>query len=129
MAKPGLNTKNGSGVAVATSNAGETVAATLAGVSPDTPGAVVTLDGTLDITSGLTVTAVTIRIRRGVDATGVLVGTPEVPPIAASTRGTFAIQAVDQPGEVVGQSYVLTVQQTGGTSAGTVNSAVLTATY
>ena len=129
MAKPGAIQKSGSGAGGALSAAAETVCATMAGVSTDNAGATIVLDGTVDLTTGTGTTAITLRIRRGVDATGVLVGVAEVPPIAASTRGTFAIQAVDQPGEVAGQSYVLTAQQTGGTGAGVINSAVLSGVY
>lgn len=121
------NRTQATGVAVATNV--ETVIATLPNVSLQ-GGQSIDLDGTVDITGGAGTTSVTLRIRRGVDATGALVGQPVQCNIAAGARDTRSIQATDSPpGDLAGASYVLTAQQTGGTANGTANSAYLSAIY
>lgn len=110
-------------------NAVETVIASLPNVSTQA-GNPVDLDGTADLTGGTSTTAVVLRIRRGVDATGALVGSAVTCNIAAGVRDTRSIQATDTPpGDLAGATYVLTAQQTGGTGAGTLNSAYLGAIY
>lgn len=128
MAKQGLTNKVGSGTAVNVVTTNETIGATVQ-VSTDNPGANVTLEGNVDLTTGTGVTGVTVQVRRGATVAGAVVGTAEVPAVGASTRVVFPIQVNDQPGEVASQSYILTVTQTGATGNGTINSASLQATY
>lgn len=96
----------------------ETVVATLSGLSTRDPGEVVTVTGTVQFTVGTGGTAVTPRIRRGSTASGTVVG--EGNPVSATAADTVSvtIQADDVPGEVAGQSYVLTVTQTAATGDG-----------
>lgn len=110
-------------------NAVETVVAVLPNVSTQ-GGNNVDLEGTVDLTAGATTTSVTLRIRRGVDATGVAVGQPVQCNIAAAVRDTRSINATDTPpGDLAGASYVLTATQNAGTGAGVLNSAYLSAIY
>lgn len=108
----------------------ETVVATLSGVSTPRSGVKVVLAGMCQVTSGGSTTALTPRIRRGTDATGVLVGEGNPLPLATAAGSTeeLAIQCEDTPGEVAGQSYVLTVQQTGAIANGSAIYADITAT-
>ena len=109
--------------------AAETVIASLPNVSTNA-GNNVDLEGTADLTAGAGTTAVILRIRRGIDATGPLVGSAVQCNIAAGARDTRTINATDQPsGDLAGATYVLTAQQTGGTANGVLNSAYLGAIY
>lgn len=115
---------------VAMVNAVETVICTLAGVSTDTPGARVILEGAAQITVGTSGTAVTLRIRRGTEVTSPLVGAAVVQTAVATNQQTVACQAVDNPeGELASQSYVLTAQTTAGTANSTAVESSLSATY
>lgn len=106
----------------------ETVIATLAGVTTKYGSESVRLRGWAQITAGTATTAITLRIRRS-SVTGTLVG--EANPIqggvaAASTSG-LDIATTDTPGDVAGQTYVLTAQQTAATGNGTALQASLEA--
>lgn len=110
-------------------NAVETVVAVLPNVSTQA-GNPVDLEGTVDLTAGTSTTSVTLRIRRGVDATGALIGSAVQCNVAATQRDTRTINATDAPpGDLAGATYVLTAQQNGGTAAGALNSAYLGAIY
>lgn len=99
----------------------ETVIATLAGVATPSRDAIVRLKGWLQLTLGTLTTDVTLRIRRGTAITDTLVGEANAiaVPSAAGTIAEFNIAVQDTPGEVAGQSYVLTAEQTGATGNGT----------
>lgn len=128
MAKQGLIVKQGSGSGIVVVGVVETIAATVQ-VSTDNPGAVVVLEGNVDVTTGLTVTALTVQVRRGATIAAPVVGVAEVPAEGASARVVLPLQVADSPGEVASQSYILTVTQVGATGNGTINSASLQATY
>ena len=101
----------------------ELVAVTSNGVNTGAPGARVMIRGYLNATAGTVGTTLTIRIRRGTSITGTLVGQADVFTIVASTINQLAILAVDSPGEVAQQQYVVTVQQGAGAGNGTLNDA------
>lgn len=109
-------------------NITETVALTISGINTPGPGARVKLHAELEMLTGTTTSAVTPRWRRGVDATGVLIG--EGNPIGAGPTSVVNIthDVEDSPGELGNATYVLTVQQTGAGSAGTVQQVAGTAT-
>lgn len=97
----------------------ETVVATLSNVT--TPRAVsVGLKGWAQLTTGAATTAVTPRIRRGVDATGTLIneGNPVTLGAAAGSTEDFEIDALDPGADLSSGTYVLTLQQTGATGNG-----------
>lgn len=104
----------------------ETVAATLAGVSTDRPDMEVLLSGWCQLTTGASVTSCVLRIRRGTDATGTLIGEGNLCAAAASAADSFDIEVKDTPGEG-SFTYVLTVVQTAATGNGTVTQASLQA--
>lgn len=84
----------------------------------------------LDFTTGASTTAVTIRVRRGVDTTGTVVATIGPIAAAASTRINLPIVTSDvQNVDVAGQQYTVTVQQTAATGNGTGNTNVVRADY
>lgn len=109
-------------------NVTETVALTISGINTPGPGARIKLQGEVEMLTGTTTTAVTPRWRRGIDATGALVG--EGNPVAAGATVVVNLthEVTDTPGELGNATYVLTVQQTGAGSAGTVQQAAGTAT-
>jgi hypothetical protein len=119
----------GTGTAINLNTTNETVVVTLPNVSTQA-GNNVDLEGLIDITPGTGATGVVLRIRRGIDGTGPVVGSNVQPAVVAGTRAVETINASDQlPTDVAGQSYVLTAQQQAATGNGTVNSAYLGALY
>jgi hypothetical protein len=106
----------------------ETVVATLSGVV--TPRAVnVVIKGWAQLVTGTATTAVTPRIRRGVDATGTLINEGNPITIGAAPGGTedFEMDALDVGADLSGASYVLTLQQTAATGNGSCVQAQITA--
>lgn len=109
----------------------ETVAATVSPVTTPGPGVPVRLVGTAAVTAGATTSALTLRIRRGVDSTGVLIGEgdPIQGGVAAGSTTELALEVEERPtAELVSASYVLTVQQTAATANGTIVQADIQAT-
>lgn len=80
------------------------------------------IDGSLNITAGAGTTAVVVRCRRGNGITGTVVGVAETDTLAATNSGNIPFDFTDNaaPGNSFA-GYSITVQQTGGTGAGTVN--------
>lgn len=109
-----------SDVAVPTSNAGETAVVTTQGVSPPGRGVPVYINIEGSITTGATVTAIVLRCRRGNGLGGAQVGATVTYNVAANSPVPLSASWNDIPGEVVSQQYTISVQQTGGTSAGSV---------
>jgi len=107
----------------------ETVGATLSAVSTQSADNVVVLMGYLDVTTGTGTTAVVVRVRRGVDATGTLIQQAVTEQVTAGNEISVPIFVQDTPGEVSNQSYVITVQQTAATANGTLNRASLVGAY
>lgn len=106
----------------------ETVVATLTGVS--TPRKCnVTLEGWVQLLIGTATTAVTLRVRRGTDATGTLVGEANAVQISTAAGSTedHEIRVQDTNVDLSNATYVLTVQQTAATGNGTAAQASLTA--
>lgn len=117
---PQIAVKNAQAVAdVAVTLQVETVILTIPGVTTRDKSEQVSLTATALVTAGAGTTAITARLRRGADATGVLVGEGNAQTAAAGNTVGVTIDAVDTPGEVAGQSYVLTLQQTAATGNGT----------
>lgn len=104
----------------------ETVALVTPPVSTTFAGDSIDIEGMVDLTAGTGTTAVTLRIRRGNGITGTVVGVAEPDTLAAGNSAALQFQGVDTPGDVAGQVYSLTVQQTGATGNGTINGAAST---
>lgn len=81
--------------------------------------------GTAIVTTGTSTTAVTLRIRRGSGTAGPSVGTPTAATVTAGNAVSLSFAGEDAPGEVAGQQYSLTAQQTGAAANGTVNACEL----
>lgn len=75
------------------------------------------LVGQVNDSTSASTTFTTVRIRRGSDSTGTLVGAANAVTTAASSLFTIPIAGDDTPGEVAAQNYVVTVAGTA--SAGT----------
>ena len=114
---------------VAIVNAVETAVLTLNGVSTAQGGGQVIVEAECQLLTGATTTAVVVNIRRGTTIAGALVGTITLSNLAAAQTVLCPIQAVDNAGEVAGQSYTLTLTQTGGSANGTASNASIQATY
>ena len=106
----------------------ETVVATLT-IGGDTPeGDQIILEGFCQVTTGAGTTGLQLRVRRG-GLTGAQVGPTSQLAAGAAAAASIGIQCSDTPGEVAGQTYVLTVQQVAATGNGTAVAANLQATY
>lgn len=101
----------------------ETVALVTPPVSTTYGSDAIEIEGKLNVTAGTGTTACVLRIRRGNGITGTIVGVAETDTLAAGSSESFPLEGVDTPGDVAGQVYSLTVQQTAATGNGTVNSA------
>jgi hypothetical protein len=114
---------------VATPTNSEGVIITTAGVSTGSQGDPVVIDWALSLTAGTSTTGVTINVRRGTTTAGTLVYTTGVLTAVAANSYNWSGRAVDVPGNVAGQQYILTVTQQAGTVAGTANDIVITVEY
>lgn len=103
----------------------ETVVASLSGVSTQSADNLIRLDGFVAIAVGTGITGLELRVRRGTDATGAVVGEVATSTPAASTPVTATISVQDTPGDGV-FAYVLTVVRLAGTGNGTVTESSLT---
>lgn len=109
----------------------ETVAGTVTVAAVPGPGARIKLSGLAQVTAGTGTTALTLRWRRGSDATGTLIGEgdPIQGGVAAGSTSNLTLDTTDTPsGELANQPYVLTVQQTGASGNGTIVQSSLKAT-
>lgn len=106
----------------------ETVVATISGITTGRARDIA-IQGFAQITTGGGTTALTPRIRRGTTIAGTLVGEGNPLQVAAAAGSTedVEISVVDTGQDVQGQSYVLTVQQTGAAADGTSLQATLSA--
>lgn len=86
----------------------------------------ITINGAVSITTGTGTTAVTLRCRRGSGVAGAVVGETEPVTIGAAASANIPYSFSDTPGEVAGQLYTLTVQQTAASANGTINNASIT---
>lgn len=98
----------------------ETVILTLPAVSTNGAQDTVALQGSVDITTGAGSTFVTVRVRRGTGITGAVVGAQDPITATAGSTQNIGFDVADNPGEVAGQAYVVTVQQTAATANGSV---------
>lgn len=91
----------------------ETVILTISSVDTQRAGQKVQLSGTAQITTGGSTTGLTFRWRRGTAITDTLIGDANTVQVSAAAGSTeeHSHKAEDTPGDVAGQSYVLTVQQ------------------
>lgn len=107
----------------------ETVAATVAGVSTPRANVKVGLKATVQVTTGTNTTALTVRLRRGTAITDTLVGEANPVQVAAAAGSTeeCTIMWEDAPGDVAGQSYVVTIQQTAASANGSILAAYIQA--
>jgi hypothetical protein len=98
----------------------ETIVATTPAISTPSPDTPVTISGVLSMTYGTGTTAVTVQVRRGTTVSGTLVGEANAWNVTAGNTSEQTFSVKDTPGDVAGQSYVITVTQTGATANGTV---------
>jgi hypothetical protein len=109
--------------------AAETVVATLTGVDLRFSDQVIKLQGVVNFTVGTSGNAATLRLRRD-SLTGTQVGTTITLPastIVATAVATGLINFSDQPGNVAGATYVMTLQVASAAAISTVNNVNLTA--
>jgi hypothetical protein len=107
----------------------ETVALVLAGAVSAPVATLIILEAAAAFTTGTATTAVTARIRRGATAAGALIGQAFVVQVGAALATSVSVQASDVPGDIAGQSYCLTLQQTAATGNGSALFASIQATW
>ncbi len=96
----------------------EVVIMTLPGVNTENPSQTVRVFGSVQVTTGVGATTVTLRVRRS-SLTGTLVGEANAITTAASTTFAFPFAVDDTPGEVASLPYVVT-----GVAAGVAGTAI-----
>lgn len=107
--------------------AAETVVATLV-ITDAAADSAVELEGWCKILTGASTTSIVPRLRRD-SVAGAVVGDANILTIIGAVGETheYGIKAVDTPGEVASQTYVLTIVQTAATGAGTLRAVLLRA--
>lgn len=101
----------------------ETVALVTPPVSTTFGSDAIEIEGMVNLLAGTGTTAAVLRIRRGNGITGTVVRAADTDTIAAGSSESFLVQGVDTPGDVAGQVYSITVQQTAASANGTINGA------
>lgn len=82
----------------------------------------VKVSGVINITAGTTVSAIVIRVRQGAGVGGAVVGAAMTHTLAAAASASIAFAVEDVTGAIqAGTAYTVTVVQTAGTGASTVN--------
>lgn len=127
--KPAPIIKAGNAAGVVVTTTAETVAATVQGISTEAGGDTVQLEGQLEVTVGTAGTSVVLKIERGSAAGSTLVIADTAVNVAAGNTVNLSINGSDSPGEVAGQSYILTVTVGAATGNSTVTQAQLNASY
>ena len=97
----------------------EVVIMTLPGINTENISQTIRIFGSVQITTGVGATTVTLRVRR-TSLTGTLVGEGNAITTAASTTFALPFAVDDNPGEVASQVYVVT-----GTAAGVAGTAIM----
>lgn len=83
------------------------------------------INGTMNVTAGTGTTAVVIACRRGANTTtGAVVGQKLTHTLAAGNSASIPFEFLDAISSTEVNGYSITIQQTGGTAAGTVNDIV-----
>lgn len=86
-------------------------------------GGFVKITGDINVTPGTSTTAIVVKVRRGSGVAGTAVGT-FTRTLAAAATGGLAFFVIDEA-PIAGGQYTVTLTQTAGAGAGTVNSAVV----
>lgn len=103
----------------------ETVILTVRNVNASLGRILFDFDGHASVTTGAGATSVVTRVRRGTVIMGTLVGDASIITLGAAVQSPLRIVVTDTLEGAAGQSYVLTVQQTGATGNGAVTQAAL----
>jgi hypothetical protein len=107
-----------SGGGVVPVNAAETAILTSPPISTSGPSSIVRVKGVINWVTGGSTTSVVVRLRRGTDATGTALAVASQVTVGAALAVNVALNCTDTPGEVAGQQYTLTAQQTAGAGNG-----------
>jgi hypothetical protein len=86
----------------------------------------VVIDGVINIVTGLTASAIVVRVRR-TNVSGAVVGVAQTVAASASANASLPFSAFDTA-PVAGGVYVVTVSVTGQSGAGSIPTCVVTAT-
>ena len=124
MPTPTSITAPATATSVTDGGATETVVLTIGGVETNDVQRTVYVHGSLVIDPGTAATAVVVKVRRGTTTAGTEVGSTETQTGAAGNKRVIPFDASDTPGEVSGQSYVVTIVETAATADGTVDSII-----
>jgi hypothetical protein len=110
--------------ALTDSGATEKVVLTVNGVNTNNLQTAVQLEGYIELTTAAAgTTAVVVKARRGTTIAGTQVGASITITATTAAKEDIAFLFQDTPGEVFGQSYVITVTETGAGANGTIDNA------
>ena len=110
-----------SATAVSDGGATETAILTTGGIDTTPQQERVLITGIVSVTPGTAATAIVVKVRRGSGVSGAEVGSTETQTGAAGTSQVVSFHVEDNPGEVEGEQYTITVTETSATAPGTVS--------
>lgn len=84
------------------------------------------IHGVINITPGASTTAVVVKVRRGTGVAGAQVGNTATHTLAAGASGSIPFDVTDFGAQFMSQVYSVTLTQTAGAGAGTINQASMT---
>lgn len=90
-------------------------------------GGFVVVEGHIAVTPGTSTTAVVLKCRQGSSTSGTQVGNSLTQTLAAAASGVVSFRFIDRS-PIAGGQYCVSLTQTAGAAAGTVNDAVVMAT-
>ena len=108
-----------SGVALVTT--AETTVLSISNVNTGGAEGTVMIMGSVYVAAGAGTTDIYVKVYRGATTAGPIIGTILDQTVAAGSSHVIPFDIVDNPGEVAGQEYIVTVTQIGATGNGDVH--------
>jgi hypothetical protein len=125
---PIINRISGTAIATGAAAAETAIITTTANQDAVSVGPIL-IEGTLNVTPGASTTAVVLKVRQGSGIAGTQVGPSITQTLAAAALGTVPFQVEDPaPAANAGGVYTVSLTQTAGAGAGTVNYVYVKAT-
>jgi hypothetical protein len=119
---PIINRATATAVATDTAAAEKAILTFTANQDAATGSSPIVIDGMLNVTPGTSTTAVVVKVRQGSGTSGTQVGSSITTTLAAAANGNVPFMFEDSaPAANAGSVYSVTITQTAGAAAGTVN--------
>lgn len=128
MANAHVNTASSVPLVTTAETVAVTISPAVAITAPSGEG--VAIQGSVNVTAGTGTTAIQVRVRQGTSTSGTLVGQAVTHTLAAGATASVPVDQQDSSASALAgtaDQWIVTVQQTGASANGTVNSATITA--